>query len=72
MKNNSLKIYLSTILKILNNRNMTTATKKAMISIILEENALILMATTTDKQTNSKILDYKRLYFIWANSRSGV
>jgi hypothetical protein len=43
---------------------MTTATKKAMISIILEENAFILMATTTDKQTNSKILDYKRLYFI--------
>jgi hypothetical protein len=52
IKNKSLRNCLSTILNMLNTKKVTTATKKATVSIIFEENALILIATTTDKQTN--------------------
>jgi len=57
MKNINLRTCLSTTLKILKAIYKMTAMKYAMISIILEEKALMFMATITDKHTNYSILD---------------
>lgn len=58
IKNSILKKAIrSAILNTLKIKNSVTATKYDATSIILQVKELILIATITDKQTNSKILD---------------
>ncbi len=72
MKKESLNFGLSTTLIILKIINKTTANKNAIASIIPQMNALILIATITDRQINSNTLDYCRLYFICSCYNYGV
>ena len=72
MKKDSLNFGLSTTFIILKTMNKTTANKKAITSIIPHTNALIFIATITDRHTNYKTLDYCRLYFICSCYNYGV